>query len=82
MFVARKIKQKLRHKFIEFFPTVSASILFTPKIFMLGKNFPTDVLVKHRVFLNMVSDEDGVRNWPWVLSFMLDLNQAGCGLGC
>ena len=47
-------------------------------MFMLWKNFPTDVLVKHRVFLSMVSNEDEARNRPWVFSFMLDLNQAGC----
>ena len=53
------------------------SPIFTLKIFTLGKNCPTDVLVQHRVFLSMVSKEDGDRNRPWVFLYMLDLHQAG-----
>ena len=52
-------------------------IFFTLKFFTQGKNCPTDVLVKHRVLLSMVSNEDMDRNQPWVFSYMLDLHQAG-----
>ena len=50
---------------------------FTSKFSQFQQNSPTVFLDVYRIFLSLVSKEEPAKNWPWVFSPRLDLNEAG-----